>query len=67
MNCITSCPYNKPDFWHHAFTDSLNVIMPGPAHAFMREMDKAFGYGTTFDQENVKRFWKSGRNMRGGS
>jgi epoxyqueuosine reductase len=66
MNCITSCPYNKPDFWHHAFTDSLNVIMPGPAHAFMREMDKAFGYGTTFDQENVKRFWKSGRNMRGG-
>jgi hypothetical protein len=40
--------------------------MPGPAHAFMREMDIAFGYGTTFDQENVKRFWRSGRNMRGG-
>lgn len=65
-NCITSCPYNKPDFWHHAFTDALNVIVPGPAHAFMREMDIVFGYGTTFNRDNVRRVWRSGRNMRGG-
>ena len=38
----------------------------GPAHAFMREMDIVFGYGTTFDQERVKAFWKSGKDMRGG-
>jgi reductive dehalogenase len=65
-NCITSCPYNKPDFWHHRFVDSMNVISPGPAHAMMREMDKVFGYGTTFDQQDVHRFWESGERMRGG-
>lgn len=65
-NCITSCPYNKPDFWHHAFTDSMNVIVPGPAHAFMREMDKVFGYGTTFDETDVVTLWRLGANMRGG-
>jgi reductive dehalogenase len=65
-NCITSCPYNKPDFWHHRFVDMQNVIAPGPIHAFMREMDIWFGYGTVSDPERVKAFWKSGKNMRGG-
>ncbi len=65
-NCITSCPYNKPDFWHHRFVDAQNVIAPGPLHAFMREMDIWFGYGTVSDPERVKAFWKSGKNMRGG-
>ncbi len=65
-NCITSCPYNKPEFWHHAFVDSTNVIAPGPAHAFMREMDKVFGYGTVSDAEDVRQFWRSGKDMRGG-
>jgi reductive dehalogenase len=65
-NCITSCPYNKPDFWHHRFVDMQNVIAPGPVHAFMREMDIAFGYGTVSDPERVKAFWKSGKKMRGG-
>jgi len=65
-NCITACPYNKPDFWHHAFTDSMNVIVPGAAHAFMRQMDIAFGYGTTFDEADVRAFWRSGKDMRGG-
>lgn len=66
QNCITACPYNKPEFWHHRLVDATNVIVPGPVHAFMREMDIIFGYGTTFDQERVKAFWKSGKNMRGG-
>jgi epoxyqueuosine reductase len=65
-NCITSCPYNKPDFWHHRFVDAQNVIAPGPMHAFMREMDIWFGYGTVSDADQVKAFWKSGKNMRGG-
>ena len=66
MNCITSCPYNKPDFWHHRFVDAQNVIAPGPMHAFMREMDIWFGYGTVSDPARVVAFWKSGKNMRGG-
>jgi reductive dehalogenase len=44
-NCIASCPYNKPDFWHHRLVDAQNVLAPGPVHAFMREMDIFFGYG----------------------
>jgi len=66
QNCITACPYNKPEFWHHRLVDATNVVVPGPVHAFMREMDIIFGYGTTFDQENAKRFWGAGKNMRGG-
>jgi reductive dehalogenase len=65
-SCIDSCPYNKPEFWHHAFTDSASVIMPGPAHAFMREMDIVFGYGTVSDPKQVELFWQTGKNMRGG-
>jgi epoxyqueuosine reductase len=65
-NCITSCPYNKPDFWHHRFIDAQNVISPGPMHALMREMDILFGYGTVSDPTDVTAFWKSGKNMRGG-
>ena len=64
--CITSCPYNKPDFWHHRLVDAQNVIAPGPMHAFMREMDIWFGYGDIADPERVRVFWNSGKNMRGG-
>lgn len=55
-NCITSCPYNKPDFWHHRLVDSINMAMPGPVHSFMREMDKVFGYGNVDDKEALKKF-----------
>ncbi len=57
--CITSCPYNKPDFWHHRLVDKLNVMMPESVHSIMREMDKLFGYGNTFDKKAVDKFWKS--------
>ena len=65
--CITSCPYNKPDFWHHKLVDKLNAVMPGPVHTFMREMDILFGYGNTFDQKAVTNFWaaRSGREYLG--
>jgi reductive dehalogenase len=66
MNCITSCPYNKPDYWHHRFVDAQNVISPGPMHALMREFDILFGYGTVADPDRAVTFWRSGKNMRGG-
>jgi epoxyqueuosine reductase len=65
-NCLTSCPYNKPDYWHHRLVDAQNVISPGPLHALMREMDIWFGYGTVSDPGQVNAFWESGKKMRGG-
>ena len=62
-NCIASCPYNKPDFWHHRLVDAQNVIAPGPVHAFMREMDIFFGYGKVSDPDRVKKFWKLGKSV----
>ena len=62
-NCIASCPYNKPDFWHHRLIDAQNVIAPGPVHALMREMDIFFGYGMVDDPERVRRFWKMGAKI----
>ena len=58
--CIASCPYNKPDFWHHRLVDAQNVIAPGPVHSFMREMDIFFGYGKINDPIRVVKFWKTG-------
>jgi reductive dehalogenase len=57
--CITSCPYNKPDFWHHRLVDKINRFMPGSVHSVMREMDKLFGYGNSFDETAMNNFWKS--------
>lgn len=58
-SCISVCPYNKPDFWHHRLVDKISAMLPGPVHSFMREMDKIFGYGNTYDEGAVKRFWSS--------
>jgi epoxyqueuosine reductase len=62
-NCIASCPYNKPDFWHHRLVDAQNVLAPAPVHAFMREMDIFFGYGMVDDPERVRKFWKMGAKI----
>jgi reductive dehalogenase len=56
-NCITSCPYNKPDFWHHRLVDGISAAMPGPVHSFMREMDIVFGYGNVDDAKAVDKFF----------
>lgn len=55
--CITSCPYNKPDFWHHRMIDKVSSIMPSPIHKFMKKMDDLFGYGDTMNGQSVKDFW----------
>lgn len=55
--CMTSCPYNKPDFWHHRLVDSVTAKMPGVVHDFMREMDEIFGYGNVDDPASVDKFY----------
>jgi reductive dehalogenase len=57
--CIASCPYNKPDFWHHRMVDKVNKFMPESVHSVMREMDKLFGYGNLSDPVAAKDFWKN--------
>ena len=64
--CITSCPYNKPDFWHHRMIEKMNTFVPGPLHTFMREMDIWFGFGTTFDEKAPDRFWSPKGRMYDG-
>jgi reductive dehalogenase len=61
--CVATCPYNKPDFWHHDLVDTMNVITPGPLHYFMKEMDKVFGYGSTNDPEKTEAFWRTGEEI----
>ncbi|WP_165767264.1 reductive dehalogenase [Parendozoicomonas haliclonae] len=64
--CITSCPYNKPDFWQHRMIEKMNSIMPGPLHTFMREMDIWFGFGDTFNTKAVDKFWSPKNRMYDG-
>lgn len=64
--CLTACPYNKPDFWHHRLIDKLNTILPGPVHKFMADMDEWHGYGTTFNEKAPEVFWSAkGREYDG--
>jgi epoxyqueuosine reductase len=67
-NCIASCPYNKPDFWHHRIVRKMGKIEIDVLHAFLREMDIVFGYGNTFDVKAVERFFenRSDRDYDGG-
>lgn len=61
-NCITSCPYNKPDFWHHRLVRKMGRVRIDPLHGFLREMDILFGYGNTFDDRAVDRFFENHGN-----
>jgi reductive dehalogenase len=67
-NCIASCPYNKPDFWHHRIVRKMGKIEIDILHAFLREMDVVFGYGDTFDKKAIERFFenRSDRDYNGG-
>ncbi|MBE9534168.1 MAG: reductive dehalogenase [Proteobacteria bacterium] len=58
--CITSCPYNKPDFWHHKMVVWATRAAPGPLHGLLREMDIVFGYGNTFDKKALLQWWDKG-------
>ncbi|WP_230460389.1 4Fe-4S double cluster binding domain-containing protein, partial [Sansalvadorimonas verongulae] len=64
--CIATCPYNKPDFWHHRLIDRINTYIPGPLHKFMAEMDLWHGYGNMFDEKAPAVFWDpKGRSYDG--
>jgi reductive dehalogenase len=62
--CICSCPYNKPDFWHHRLVEKVNRAMPGPVHGLMREMDKLFGYGNRDDKKAVDKFFENRKDRK---
>jgi len=65
-SCMASCPYNKPDFWHHRLVDKITAAMPGPVHNFMREMDILFGYGDVGNPEKIDVFYNpEGRSYNG--
>lgn len=65
-SCMASCPYNKPDFWHHRLVDKITAAMPGPVHDFMREMDQLFGYGEVGNLEKIDIFYDpKGRSYNG--
>ena len=65
-NCLCSCPYNKPNFWHHRLVDSINKAMPGPVHSVMKELDEVFGYGNVEDEAAVDAFFDpQGRDYDG--
>ena len=63
-NCIASCTYNEPDFWHHWMTLATTTVAPGFLHHTMSLMHPMFGYGATEDPAKVEKFWKTGEGMR---
>jgi len=66
-NCVSSCTFNEPDFWHHWFIMAINPAMPGFIHSAMASAHPAFGYGGqsgTPVPGKVEKFWQSGEGMR---
>jgi len=55
--CISSCPYNKPDFWHHKVITAMTSLPGAAVHATMTQMDKMFGYGNIYDKKAVIKWW----------
>ena len=42
----------------------MGALMPGAFHDIMREMDILFGYGNTFDEAAVDKFFKNHKNRK---
>ncbi len=66
-NCIASCTFNEPDFWHHWFIMAINPAMPRFIHSWMAEAHPAFGYGGQTKEpkiDKVEKMWGMGENMR---
>jgi reductive dehalogenase len=57
-NCITACPYNKLDLWHHQLASAATGLPGSPLHSLMARMDKLFGFGNTHDIRANTAFWK---------
>ncbi len=63
-NCIASCTYNEPDYWHHWLSMASTTVAPGFLHHTMSKMHPLFGYGATDDPAKTEKFWKTGEGMR---
>ena len=55
-NCITACPYNKIDDWHHDLTQ-IATRVPG-FNSLARYLDEGFGYGKVDHVPYMLNYWK---------
>lgn len=55
-NCITVCPYNKLDEWHHDFAKIATKIPI--VNNVARYLDELFGYGEIDSDKYSSDFWK---------
>ncbi len=53
--CISVCPYNKIDMWHHDAAKSVTKI-PG-LRRLARTFDEIFGYGKAGSEKLMKAYW----------
>jgi reductive dehalogenase len=58
-HCITVCPYNKPDMWHHRLARTATYF-PG-SRRVAKLLDDAFGYGrqygTPAHRQLIETYW----------
>jgi reductive dehalogenase len=55
-NCITVCPFNKPDSWLHEVTRAMIGARTGSIDEALLKLDDASGYGKALDPSA---FWKN--------
>lgn len=54
--CISVCPYNKIEEWHHDLA-KLATVAPGVRNV-ARQLDELFGYGKLFNEDAYEEFWQ---------
>jgi putative sterol carrier protein/ferredoxin len=54
--CIAACPYNKQNDLTHQI--GLRIAQT-PARGLFRKLDELLGYGRTFDQSTLLRYWSA--------
>jgi epoxyqueuosine reductase len=52
--CVSVCPYNKIDDWHHDLTKIATLT---PFKPLLRDFDEWFGYGGPIDESRTKSKW----------
>ena len=55
-NCVSACPYNKIEGWHHDLSKTATKI-PG-LNRLARSLDEGFGYGKVDSNKNMGDYWK---------
>lgn len=54
--CISVCPYNKIEMWHHDLA-KLVTRVPG-LNSVARYLDAIFGYGKAYSEKLMSAYWK---------